>query len=166
MRLERNLNLWGVCAVMGVVLCALGAGWVQAETGCPLDEAASETAVAAAEATATPGADGLAGMRVVIDPETGELRAPTAEEGARFFGVPEGQLPEKSEAQTPAIERPDGSLLLQFRGSFLKAAVATVEANGTVQVHHHGEKVAMPAHAVVNPSVDATNRTPEKAEED
>jgi hypothetical protein len=105
-------------------------------------------------------------MRVVVDPETGELRAPTAEEGARLFGIPEGQLPEKSEAQTPAIERPDGSLLLHFRGSFLKAAVATVGEDGTVRVHHHGEKVAMPAHAVVNPPVDAATTTPEKAEEE
>ena len=100
-----------------------------------------------------------AGMRVVIDPETGELRVPTPEEAAELFGIPEGQAPEKSEAQTPAIRKADGSLLLQFRGSFLKAAVATVGEDGKVEVKHHATLVQMPEQTVVHPPVEASQTT-------
>jgi hypothetical protein len=140
--------------VLGLTLAVLALPLVAGAGECPLEEA---PAVPSTQTEALP--DSTAGMRVVIDPETGALRAPTAEEGAALFGIPDGQLPEKSEAQEPAIERPDGSLLLQFRGSFLKAAVATVGEDGKVVLDYHAASVAMPSHMVVNPPAVAAQET-------
>ena len=158
MRLSQFIN---ALPALSVTLAVLALPLVVDAGECPLDDAA---AVQSTQTGPLPGT--TAGMRVVIDPETGALRAPTAEEGAALFGIPEGQLPEKSEAQEPAIERPDGSLLLQFRGSFLKAAVATVGDDGQVTLDYHAASVAMPSQMVVNPPAEAAQEATQEATED
>lgn len=151
MRLNRFVN---ALPVLGLTLAVLALPLVAGARECPSEEAA---AVPSTQTDALP--EATAGMRVVIDPETGALRAPTAEEADALFGIPEGQHPAHSEAQEPAIERPDGSLLLQFRGSFLKAAVATVGEDGKVALDYHAASVAMPSHMVVNPPAAAAQET-------
>ena len=80
-------------------------------------------------------------MRVVRDPQTGELRGPTAAEAAAF---------EKAEAQLRAarsgkpaqrtlapqeIIHPDGTIEVQLDEDSMMSSVATVGADGALRMH-------------------------------
>ncbi len=107
-----------------LVLALLGAGTLGAQESDdktpPADEAAAATSP-------------IAGLRVVIDPETGRLRAPPADE-TRQLALPR---PGSAAADSLKVEESkDGTLTVRLGGLFLKAAAARVTADGEVAVQH------------------------------
>ena len=98
-----------------------------------------ETASAQPEETATAPVDDesaeapLAALRVVIDPDTGRVRAPTAEELERMAS----RWPAAKTREQPDIQRgADGVLTAIVPSGFMKAATATVGEDGQVEVEH------------------------------
>ncbi|MDY7096348.1 MAG: hypothetical protein SX243_25515 [Acidobacteriota bacterium] len=80
-------------------------------------------------------------MRVVRDAETGELRAPTAQEMTRFQRADAG-LDRRSEG-LEEVQRAGTTVTVDLQGRFLSASVVTVDAAGTV----HGSCVDAPQQA-------------------
>lgn len=91
-------------------------------------------------------------LRVVIDEETGRLRAPTAEEAAAFHA--EKILPRNIESM-PVEKAADGTLTVRLGGAFLKAAIAKRAASGELTVSHDAI-AATPESAVDVAAVDVT----------
>lgn len=107
------------------------------------DETAESTTAepdaVSAPATAGPPAPpaGIAGLIVVVDPETGELRSPTADERARLSrSKSAAALTSRSTDGLRAERSPDGMLTLNLRGRFLKAADGQVDADGRLDLRH------------------------------
>lgn len=80
-------------------------------------------------------------MRVVRDPQTGELRGPTAAEAAAFAKA-EAQLRAaksgKAATATAApqeITHPDGSIETPLGEDTMLSSVVTLEADGTMRMH-------------------------------
>jgi hypothetical protein len=96
------------------------------------DPAAAQTATPAAPATPTsPG-----GLVAARDPETGELRAPTAEEMAALASE---LAPLRSHEGLVPVTLPDGTVMVDVQGRFLEFALATRVPNQAIVTHCTGD---------------------------
>lgn len=97
--------------------------------------ASAETTLQAPEEPAV----GVAGMFAAVDPETGELRQPTAEEIAQLTAHLESSFAESFEPREQRLE--SGGIAVELGDSLRKFAVVQVEADGTLSHHcvqgHH-----------------------------
>ncbi len=95
---------------------------------------------------------GASAMRVVRDPETGQWRAPNAEERRTLSPTLQGMLSRSSVGLTPVHHR-NGMVTLDLQGRFRNASVARRQADGTMKVdcvgHTHGAETALDAEAEV-----------------
>ncbi len=99
-------------------------------------------ALALAMALALPAAAHAAeAMRVVRDPQTGELRGPTAAEAAAFQKA-EAQLragrsgkPAQRTTSPQEITHPDGTVEMPLDEDTMMYSVATLDADGSVRTH-------------------------------
>ena len=73
--------------------------------------------------TMTPGS---AGMVVAIDPETGELTAPSAEQAAEL----QAQIVQPEEGVATTTQMPDGSTRLNLNGTSIDYATIHIDASG------------------------------------
>lgn len=118
--------LFGILTI-GLLAFALGAEEAASDTPEKNPEAVAEADAAPLTKTETLSVEG---MRVVRDPETGELRAPNAAE-ARTLSASE--LLKRPKSAPPKGEmRADGTLALAIPGLHLRFAVATVNDEGKV----------------------------------
>lgn len=128
MKLGRSLprRMALLCGILafGLLTFALGADEAATEPSEKSSENASQTAAPAPPALA------VEGMRVVRDPETGELRAPNAAEAQALAASELFKRPKSAPAKGEV--RSDGTLALAVAGQHLSFAVATVNADGKV----------------------------------
>ncbi|HXI13936.1 MAG TPA: hypothetical protein VNM92_15015 [Thermoanaerobaculia bacterium] len=86
------------------------------------------------KASATKTAPGTASMRVVIDKNTGELRAPTAEE-ARILAARDavnGQDMNESSEGLTVVQHENGMQSVDLEGRFMSSSVARIDSDGKV----------------------------------
>ena len=92
-------------------------------------------------------------LRVVVDPETGKLRAPTAEELQALIAAERGASAERSSAQAAAAPSqqvlPDSKVVKQHANGMVSARLSqdslsmielTTDANGKTRLVHEGEQ--------------------------
>ena len=105
------------------------------------DETSDE--VAKTEATAVESGDqAMDGMIVVRDAETGEVRQPTAAEMAELQRVIQKQSPKKGRKTQTMVSHRNGMLSMVLDESFLVTTVVEKDAEGNLQVVHHGKGAA------------------------
>jgi len=97
------------------------------------DTASSETGATTPSLTEVP-VHGALGMVVVIDEETGKMRAPTSYEMDDMTSQHEQYWLDGSELET--IKGPGNSVMLKLDSRFHKFAVAEVPTAGQASVHH------------------------------
>jgi len=123
---------------LGLALTIPAAAQTAAEPDAEASEAAkapeADTVVATSEADAAPAAGSavLHGMRVVIDPETGELRAPTPGE-AKAMSIRLKSAVNRSSKGLYSVTHVDGTQSLNLQGRFLNVSTATVGSDGKVE---------------------------------
>ncbi|MEM7049632.1 MAG: hypothetical protein AAF604_08235 [Acidobacteriota bacterium] len=113
-----------VVAVVGVLACGV---WAYASFATANPSVAP--VIAEIEIAPEPTAEGQ-GMRAFIDPETGELRAPTAEEVAES-GLASA-IAERTDVGLTRVERADGSTSVDLQGRYMSYAVARIADDGEV----------------------------------
>lgn len=129
-----------------IALMSLGA--VQAETA-PVDSNAIDSHLAAAGSQSNnAGSAPLAGMTVFIDEETGEFRAPTAEEAAALSAAMQKLLAPASRSVAAQTASPrkfaNGTVGVRLGLSQMAFSTATVGADGKItQSCAHGPEQAM-----------------------
>lgn len=137
-----HCSLWAL-ALLAVV--ALWAGGAQAATDATTPEATPEqprvTVIQAEPSDSAPAVRVVQAMRVVRDAETGELRAPTAQEISRFQRSDAGL--DRSSEGLEQVERAGTTVTVDLKGRFLNASVVTIDAAGVV----HGSCVDAPQQA-------------------
>lgn len=117
-------------------LAAPGCGHVAApsrDAGLAARGAIGRPAFSAMTARVPPPTAGSAGLRVAIDPETGELGMPSAEQ-ARRMDLHVGSSLDRSDAGLRAILRPDGSRMVRLEGRFMEYSIAEIDAAGKVRL--------------------------------
>ena len=130
--------------LVAVGLLLLGGGWATACEDAPAEEPAKTEAM--------PPVPFASGMKIVVDPETGRLRAPTAAESRLLDALGNDALTYKSTEGLRSVVAPDGTISLNLQGRYLKAAVAEIGEDGDLDVQHD----AVPVHTVDLPIDDAT----------
>lgn len=75
-----------------------------------------------------------AGIRVEIDPATGRLRERPARRAEGPAEAPASSRFSKSDANLVEVRLPNGAVAVDVRGRFRSAAVATLDADGTLHV--------------------------------
>lgn len=124
---------------LGLALTIPAAAQTAAEPDAEDGEAAqapeAATAVATPEAQETPalGDAVLHGMQVVIDSETGKLRAPTPAE-ARAMSISLKSLVNRSTKGLYSVTQVDGTVSLDLQGRFRNVAKATVRSDDAVEL--------------------------------
>jgi hypothetical protein len=114
---------------------ALAAAPAPAQEPSAPEAAADPAAVQTVPAPATPAVAApapLGGLVAARDPETGELRAPTAEELAELAA--EFAVLRSDEGLVPVV-RPDGTVTVNLQGRYLEFALATRGADGAAVQH-------------------------------
>lgn len=76
---------------------------------------------------------GGAGVRVAIDPATGELGLPSPEQ-ARLLGAAEEAALSRSSVGLHQVYLPDGTVMIDLQGRFMDYLVARVDASGKLRV--------------------------------
>jgi hypothetical protein len=123
MKNQTARSRWLVSAsALGLLVFATGAA------------SASDTQPGAVKADAAMPSDAAPGVRVYIDPATGKLRQPTAEERsaegrARAAAAKQRDNKAKTLKQT---KFPNGSVMLDTQGIFEEEVTATVNADGSL----------------------------------
>lgn len=100
-----------------------------------LHQAATETSPGAVPVAGNDGiemAPGHAGMRVSIDPDTGELGMPTPEQQKAMDDDLREMLSRSADGLQPEV-LPDGSVRVDLQGRFQSVSVASIDAAG--QLH-------------------------------
>lgn len=77
---------------------------------------------------------GRAGMRVEIDPATGRLRERPARRAEGQAEAPASPRFSKSDVDLVEVRLPNGAVAVDVRGRFRSAAVATLDADGTLHL--------------------------------
>lgn len=124
--MEKKAKVTIVLALCAVASLAFGG------VSAAADEADSQTGTTAVE-TAEAAGDipvSVAGMTVFIDPETGQLRPPTAEEAAALAAAMQSLFSAESLEPPREIALKDGGVAIDVGLSQLDFSVATVGANG------------------------------------
>ena len=93
------------------------------------------------------------GVNVAIDPVTGRLRAPTADEAQALrvavqqmaSATSKGMPQTRADAQRTIRKMRDGSVMAQVSQDMLLSVEAVRQADGTVKVIHAGDTVAQEA---------------------
>lgn len=81
-----------------------------------------------------PAAQGSAGITVYKDPKTGRF-VPVPQEGAAELSKALGDALSTSQEGLVEVPAPGGGFMVDLRGRFQSATMATVAADGTVTVH-------------------------------
>ena len=115
---------------LAAILAVICAAPVAAQAAGDGAEAAAPTAASQQEVAAAPA--GSRGLVVARDPETGELRAPTAAERERL--TTHWAL-ERSTEEMERVVLPDGAVLLKLGDRFLTFTVAARNPQGKVTQH-------------------------------
>ena len=141
MRLTRPL--FAIALVAGVLLVATIAAAVTARVSKPGQAKTTRLAASAhashsrhatlrarsaAKATAVP-APAQTGMVVTVDPETGQLSMPTAEELATL-GVAQDPSLDESDAGLVQVTHPNGAVSIDLQGRFQEYSVVRIAPNG------------------------------------
>ncbi|MCG8460650.1 MAG: hypothetical protein MI919_30580 [Holophagales bacterium] len=133
-----------------LTLLALASGTLAAEEAQPAAEPAAAPTTLAEQAEPATGELPIFGMQAWIDAETGELRAPTAEEAARFSAALRGMFA-KSQAEPEVRTHENGMVSVSFHESMLEFSVAHIGADGKIHrdcvddAHHALEWIQQPA---------------------
>jgi hypothetical protein len=130
----------GLSAALAVF--ALGAGPAGAdESGaCPKKKAAAKppaTAAAPAETAKAPAATpaetaGQAGMKAYIDPATGKLREPNADDAALAAAATKGRQAQAVRPEPVILQRPGGGRIAVLGEEYLEDVVVWKNADGTL----------------------------------
>jgi hypothetical protein len=89
---------------------------------------------AATTPKALPTVPGTAGMVITIDPESGAIVPPTAEQMARLSPAEQTGLMRTSEGLAE-VRLPDGSVMVDLRGRFLEYSVVRLDPLGRPRLH-------------------------------
>jgi hypothetical protein len=86
--------------------------------------------------TPAPGTDqkvvrSVGGVQVTIDPKTGRMQPPTAEEAAKLAAALQTMLSHEADDLTP-VQLPDGTIVIDLQDTFQEAVMASVNARGRV----------------------------------
>lgn len=154
MKRWRTRVLYGILAAL--VLAATAAVPVQAEeTEAPavqpetMNEATAGGELVPVTTDQAQAAMAAAGLRVVLDPETGQLRAPTEAEAASLFPRESVEKQRAPDEQNLVLEQgPDGALVLHLDERFHQAAVVTLDAEGRPVIQHHVDAATFEAQAL------------------
>jgi hypothetical protein len=84
--------------------------------------------------TADDGTDAAAGQQAAVDPKTGKLRQPTADEVRDLTQSLQPALSQSSEGLVE-VRHPDGSVSVDLQGRFQDAVLAKVNPDGSVEQH-------------------------------
>jgi len=133
--------LVGLSAAIAVF--GLGGGPAAAETGtCTKKEAAKPAATAAApsDASKAPAAtpaepDTQAGFKAYIDPATGKLRQPTAEDAAAAAAKQKGRQALKAAPEPVVVQHANGMMSAQLGEEYMEDVVVQKKADGTLVFH-------------------------------
>lgn len=117
--------------LVGITLALVPASGADEKKAAPKKPAAAAKKPATAAPKSTKPA--ASGMVVVKDPETGQLRAPTAEEAAAL-NPPAVQANSLRRASPQAVTAPDGSISMVLDDSAQVFAVARKNPDGTVSL--------------------------------
>jgi hypothetical protein len=109
-------------------------------------------------AEGAPAVQTVQALRVVIDAETGELRAPTAQELSRFQRADAGL--DRRSAGLEEVQRAGTTVTIDLQSRFLSASVVTVDASGEL----HGSCVDAPQQAAAVLTGDAAERNAAREE--
>jgi hypothetical protein len=98
---------------------------------------------------------GSAGLRIAIDPVTGRLAAPTAEQ-SRALDAMAGPAVSHSAEGLEVVTLPDGSKMVNLQGRFMEYAIAVRDSTGRIRLGCvHGETRA---DSIVRSAARATGR--------
>ena len=129
----------GVLSLLLLAACAVPASAAQKAQKRPKAKAAApardSAAVRPAPDTACPADDSVAraGLRAFIDPQTGQLRAPTPEEAAELAAaVHAARLQTLSELEV--VVHPDGMKSVDLKDAFMIDLVARRNPDGTLSI--------------------------------
>jgi hypothetical protein len=73
----------------------------------------------------------VGGVQVTIDPTTGRMQPPTAEESAKLAAALQTMLSHDSDGLEP-VQLPDGTIIIDLQDTFQEAVMASVSAKGKV----------------------------------
>ncbi len=145
MKRWRTRVLYGILAAL--VLAVTAAVPVHAEE--TMNGAAAGGELASVTTEQAQAALVAAGLRVVLDPETGQLRAPTEAEAASLFAQDPAEKQLAPDEQNMVLEQgPDGALVLHLDERFHMAAVVTLDAEGRPVIEHHVDAATFEAQAL------------------
>ena len=123
---------------LALALAATPAAMAQETSGGEMAPAEAPAAVTSAAEAAPPAAPPVsaAGLVAARDPETGELRAPTAAELAELAAE---WAPMRSDEDLVPVVRPDGTVTVDLQGRFLEFALATGGPEGAIVTRCTGD---------------------------
>jgi hypothetical protein len=116
----------------------------------------SSASTTPANHTSTTQAPGTAGMVVAIDPETGTVGMPSAEQMKAFDEQMKSSL-NQSDVGLEFINHPDGSTSVDLQGRYQSVSIAKIGADGRPQTTcvdtHEAARAALDGTAPVGPEV-------------
>lgn len=119
------------------VIAVLVTGAAIAEEPAATAETATETSAASVEEPETAPAPAMSGLRVMIDPETGQMVVPPAAERHKMALSPAMQNAlSRSDEGLPTVVLPDGTVMVNLQGRFQNLLFATVDAEGQLKIGH------------------------------
>jgi len=124
-------------AILRITLTVLAAFAAAAAPAVPGPEA--PPACPAIDSPAAP----AAGVRAFIDPATGKLRPPSAEEKRQLVSTARG----RSSRTYEVVVRPDGTRLVELDDAFSMSVVATTGPDGALRYRCVTRRTAPPAEA-------------------
>jgi cell division protein FtsN len=98
----------------------------------------------------------VGGVQVAIDPATGRVQQPTAEQAQQLAGALQHMLTRETEG-LPVTQLPDGTFMVNLEDTFQEVAMATVDRKGRVKVHCVND--AAQAMAILNGTAPAAPDT-------
>lgn len=133
-----QLSLLLAWAIAVTLLLVTGAAVADepAATGDEPETATETTAVTSENSEAAP-APAMSGLRVTIDPETGQMVVPPPADRRKMALSPAMQNAfSQSDEGLPTVVLPDGTVMVNLQGRFRNLLFATVDAEGQLKVGH------------------------------